>query len=365
MKIAWFSSDWAIGQHPEQEGDFIGTYGGTFHYRMALPSLELDKQDNYTCLWAFTVDATPDGSLKVMDMHGMWHDDCDIIVFQRWMAPDADTWTAKAVASGQKIVNDVDDYFWTESNTNLGLQAAKTNDWFNRDNYLKMITAGSATVCSTSMLARALERKSDTFICRNAIDIESWKVNDPGDDALMIGWVGGVSWRANDLAILQPVLPKFLVERDLAFYHGGDSPAMHVDRAWDQIGIDMDRTPVATLPLCPITEYPQLWEHVSIALVPLEDCSFNRAKSWLKSLEASAAGVPYISTDLPEQRKFVEDGGAGRLAKKPWEWKRHLMELQDPGVRREEGRKNRLHAQQHDISLRWHQWDNVFKEIMQ
>ena len=85
-----------------------------------------------------------------------------------------------------------------------------------------------------------------------------------------------------------------------------------------------------------------------------------------KALESSAAGIPYVASDLPEQRWFTEHGGMGRLAKnhKPWQWQQHWNELLDPDVRREEGAANRKHAEQFDIKDNWTQWAEVFDQLV-
>ena len=118
------------------------------------------------------------------------------------------------------------------------------------------------------------------------------------------------------------------------------------------------------MPIVPIGEYPGIWDPITCCVIPLENCTFNEAKSWLKSLEASACGIPYIASDLPEQRLFVEDGGAGRLARKGWQWTEHLEELLDPDVRAREGALNRAHAETWAITERWSQWDAVFRQFI-
>ena len=53
-------------------------------------------------------------------------------------------------------------------------------------------------------------------------------------------------------------------------------------------------------PGVPIDRYPGLWRGIDIALCPLNPIDFNRAKSALKGMESSAAGVPFIASDLDE-----------------------------------------------------------------
>ena len=217
-------------------------------------------------------------------------------------------------------------------------------------------------------LRKQVERLNvPTFVLRNAIDIERWPQNDPGSDG-MISWIGGIQWRAADVRCLRPSLPGFLLEHGLPVYHGGDSNVPEVPKFWEQAHVDPLKTRCVTAPLCPVAEYPRLWAPVNVMLVPLEKVGFNQSKSFLKSLEACCAGVPYIaSRGFLEQQILVDEGSAGRLAKneKPQEWYDHLTDLLDPDIRRKEGAINRSIAEKHDIRIKWKSWDAAYKEILQ
>ena len=86
-------------------------YGGTYYYRMALPAAELENH-GYECCLAWDFRCEEDGRISVLDVHGVWHDDCDIVMFQRWMFKDAENQAKRAIACGQIIIYDIDDIFW-------------------------------------------------------------------------------------------------------------------------------------------------------------------------------------------------------------------------------------------------------------
>ena len=344
----------------------IATFGGTFFYRGAMPLMELDKHDGYDVFLSWTFRPAADGHLECMDTTGEYHSP-DVIWVQRFMHREAVNLFSHARAAGQIILNDLDDNFWNLPKSNVAYETTspERNPDFNRDHYRKALAASSAITVSTPSLAKEVERLGPpVFLCRNMIDIERWQPHDPGM-AEAVGWIGGLQWRANDMGILRQFLPDFLEDVGVGFYHGGDSQVPGVKKVWDVIGINPQRTKVAATPLCHIGQYPGLFTPLAISLIPLEDQKFNHAKSALKALESSAAGVPYIASDLPEQRWFTEDGGMGRLAKnwKPQTWLDHLDELLDPEVRREEGVANRKHAEAFDIRDKWTQWADVLKEI--
>ena len=340
-------------------------YGGTFFYRLAMPAMELGKH-GYDTFLSWNLHVKPSGEFVAMDPQGDWHAP-DVVWLQRHMGKGMDDAIRRARATGQQVWNDLDDSFAVLPKSNIAYETTdpvKHPD-FNREHYYKALGSSTAVTVSTPALANEMERLGvPVFLCRNVIDLERWPQLDPTSEG-MVGWIGGVQWRAHDLACLKPVLPSFLEDFGLPWYHGGDSQVPGVPRAYEQVGIDPTKVKCVSMPLCSIQDYPNLWKPLNVSLIPLEDVKFNHAKSGLKSLESSACGLPYIASDLPEQRWFVQDGGMGRLAKnwKPQTWERHLVDLLDPEVRRIEGEANRRHAENYDIKDRWDQWDRAFRDM--
>lgn len=366
MKIGFFTTDWQQSPSPV-EGKIAMTYGGTFYYRGALPAFELANH-GYETIVSWRFQAAPDGHLRVMDTNGEWHDP-DVFWSQRWMHEDAPEQMRRARAAGQIVIADLDDDFWSLGKTNVAYHTTdpKNNPGFNRDHYRAMLKECDAVTVSTEALRRRVESFGiPAFVVRNAIDIQRWAQNDPTTDG-MIGWVGGIQWRAHDLEILAQFLPQFLRDYGLPVYHGGDSQVAGVPKFHEKIGIDPSETPVGMAPLCDISNYQSLWAPINISLIPLEQVAFNEAKSWLKQLESCAAGVPYIvSADFHEQDLLIAEGTAGRVAsnRKPSQWRNHLEELLDPEVRRAEGWTNRQIAEKHDIRARWEDWDTIYRQIV-
>jgi hypothetical protein len=345
------------------------SFGGTFLQRGAMPAMELNKHgyDNHLA-WRFEV--APDGHIRTLDLEGNWHDP-DWIYTQRWMHKDGVEQMRRARAAGQRCLADLDDAFHSLPKSNIAHSTtdAKNNPDFNRDHYWKMLAECDFVTVSTEPLRKEMERLGvPAFTVRNAIQLERWPQLDPAEDEKFISWIGGIQWRAHDLQILRSVgLPQFLKGTGQGMYHGGESQVPGVPKFWELIGIDPKETPCASAPLSHIAAYPQLWGPVAVMLIPLERCRFNEAKSYLKGLEACAAGVPYIvSAGFPEHQILINEGSAGRVARndKPSSWIGHLEELLDPEVRRAEGKINRSIAERHDITDRWVDWDVVYKQFI-
>ncbi len=346
------------------------SHGGTFWYRGNMPLSEMGKHDGWDVFPTWTFRIASDGSFEMLDMITQEYRRPDVVYTQRWMSEDAPEQYRRARAANQKVVCDLDDDFWSLGPTNIAYHTTdpKNNPTFNRDHYWESLKWCDAITVSTEALRRRVEKlDKPTYVLRNAIDLERWEPNDPTGDG-MIGWVGGIQWRAHDLAILKTAnINDFLIRNQLPIFHGGDSEVPGVPKFFEQMGVNPQRVQCCVAPLCHIANYPGLWQPINISLIPLENVHFNHSKSWLKSLESCAAGIPYIvSAKFPEQRLLIEEGSAGREARndKPRQWIDHLYDLLDPDVRTEEGKINRSIAEAHDIRDRWVEWAAAYGEVV-
>ena len=324
-------------------------FGASDYWRLAIPGRELAR-NGWHVTPAKQIQAARDGTLIVQDEQGTLHDDCDVILWHRWMGEGAADAIRRARATGQIVVNDVDDYYWAipQSNTAKAFTDPRRNPQYNREIYRDVIKASSLVTVSTPFLKRALERWGPPVeIVPNFITLDRWPAKAPGK---LIGWVGNISWRGADLQILTSSVIPWLRERGLPFYHGGH---MNDRSAKQLLGYDN----VTVRPGVDLPSYPRLWDPLRIALIPIEMSTFGHAKSWVKGLEACARGIPFIATDHPAYREL----GVGRLAKKPRDWTRHLDELQDPDVYAKEAAACRARAQELSIGRNWQEWDVVLR----
>lgn len=72
--------------------------------------------------------------------------------------------------------------------------------------------------------------------------------------------------------------------------------------------------------------WPAAVATLGIGVTPLADTRFNAAKSWLKPLELSALGVPWVGSPRAEYAR-LHARGAGVLADSPRRWYRELDRL--------------------------------------
>ena len=181
-RIGYFSVDWNIAPDPTDKTKQNATAQAANYWRMFVPGKELVAQAGYEVVHSFNFEPAPDGHFRVMDPYGEWHDDCDIVVLQRWMDKDGAKATKRARATGQIVIHDVDDNYWALPKTNMARQFTDPSKYpdFNRDHYLANLKAADAITVSTPYLANQLSRCGPpVFLCRNYIDINCWTPRDP------------------------------------------------------------------------------------------------------------------------------------------------------------------------------------------
>lgn len=362
MKIGFVTADWSTVTDLETGHP---TLGGAGWYRCGLPHqyLKANGVDVAIAQWI----SRTDKGIWLADHDKVTHKDCDIIVMQRWMHHMAPEIIREARAAGQVVINDVDDWYWGLSPANLAYKYTdpKFNPKSNREHYLAALKASDAVTVSTPFLAEQLYKEGiPTVLLRNAIDLERWQ-QDPSKTALNgdkpdIGWVGSTSHRSEDLETLQGVLGPFVQRNDLKFVHCG----------WYE-----KTTPAGTLagvpvPNCMVTgmrgilDYPQLFKYFDVGIVPLSTCDFNTAKSYIKLLEYSAAGIPGIAAASSENKYLHDTYGVGRIAKTRTQWIRHLEDYLDPDTREREAKQSLEGIAELDMAKRWPDWLQAYESFL-
>jgi O-antigen biosynthesis protein len=356
--VAFLTLDWAKGTKPLEPN-------GCAWYRCYLPMLELDEAG-----WEVGI-----GFPEYHKEHGfgLFHSKekiyygWDIIVLKLIMLKSvADVMKLKE--HGQTVIVDVDDYYEGLAKTNFAhkMTDPERSPENNREHYWDIIDNADGIIVSTQFLYDYYTKekgKKNVYLVRNAIDIDRWhKKQDHSRWLPTVGWVGAIPWRSGDLEQMRPFFGDFLEQNRLTFHHAGHIKELNVS-AVDLMGIP-PTVKFTNEPRRILSEYPQMFRKIDIGLVPLNNVPFNHAKSTIKGLEYTAAGIPFISSWSPEY-ELLEQQGVGRVARNEEEWMTHLNELLDPKVRKEEVEKNYENVRaNHSMSARAKDWDNVMKQIL-
>jgi hypothetical protein len=359
MKIGYVTADWSDIEDPSTGHP---TFGGSGWYRVGLPSQYMNRNgvESVACE---LISAAKDGHLWLHDWNGKIHDDCDIIVFQRWMGEDAPEVIRKARAAGQIVVNDVDDWYWGLHPTNEAYKASdpKVHPTCNRDHYWKALEASDAITVSTPFLREKLkDMPGDVVLLRNAIDLERWTARTVSGTAHNVGWVGSTLHRSGDLETLKGIIGPFVDQYGLEFVHCG--MWNRGVTAGQQAGVSPERE--TTYPIVSILEYPDLVKKIELGLVPLNDVPFNHAKSAIKGMEYAASGIPFVAQRTPEYDWLSEECGVGLTANKPKEWVRRLASMMDLETYRMHAIDNRAHVAQLDMKIKVHDWISAYESFL-
>lgn len=271
---------------------------------------------------------------------------CDIIFMQRHMESSVFEKVRNAVDSGQIIVNDVDDWYWNLHPDNQASRAVdpSRNASSNINHYLETIKVSTAVTVSTPFLAEKLQALGiSTTQIQNGVEVSMFASHRHNRTAPVIGWAGSTAHRSGDLEILKEFSGKLPAQYWHHLGHNNASPIFH-----EEIGVPQER--VSTTPMLPPWDYARAFSF-DVGLVPLSDHEFNRAKSWIKGLEYTAAGIPFIASPSEEYLRLKEEYGIGRIAETPEEWVEHIKSMSD-AKRREQEAEHALKIVSNELDAR-------------
>ena len=267
-----------------------------------------------------------------------------------------------AQSLGQKIIVDVDDFYHGLHPSNSAYEKTdpEKNKVRNRDIYEQIIRSVDMVVVSTPELYNFYGGwNENTRLVRNSVYPKQFTKRTVSRETPVIGWVGALGYRSGDVETLSDWLPDFLEDNDLIFQHSGHVPSQG-DFA-EQSGINPER--LRTLPMQPMNRYHMLFQ-MDIGLVPLNDIPFNQAKSFIKGLEYTASGIPFVAQATSEYELLSKDG-VGRVAYTPEGWAAQVRELLDYKMRKRDAAISfRNMEQKHTVKQREDEWRQVILDAI-
>lgn len=347
MKVAVATTDWSGSVFDERGWPVMGGAGW----------IRLGQWARYSGNHVVVGELIDNGvTLGTRTFDAQSHLNTPVVIMQRHMDKSVPRKVERAILNGQKVINDIDDWFWGIHPENMAAKHVdpEFNPTSNVDFYKETLCASSLVTTSTPYLAELLgEWGIKPRIVENKVLPQTFPTRRHNSSTPVIGWAGSTGHRSGDLKIL--VEPFAAMVGRVMFHHTGDHPR-HKSFA-DEVGVGKES--VSLLPMLAPQEYPYGFKF-DIGVVPLTDNDFNRAKSWIKGIEYAAAGVPFIASPLPEYVRLKETYGIGRLADTADEWIAHFEELLDPEVRAEEAKRQR-HAVEEHLNARQmaREWDEI------
>lgn len=303
--------------------------------------------------------AAIDNDGKILDVE--WPSDADAIVLQRI----SDCRLADAikimVSRGLKVIIDIDDDLAAIDPSNPAWQAmhpkhgySANHSWLNTQ---RACDAASLVTVSTNALLPRYARHGRGVVLRNCVPKRYLNIEHVDSD--VVGWGGSLHVHPSDMQTLGPTIA-VLTSTGMKFRVVGPGNGIA-----DVLRCSEDAVE-ATGSRDLLTEWPEALATLGIGIAPLADTRFNTSKSWLKVLEYSALGVPWVGSSRVEYQRAHELSGTGVLVSKPKHWVRALRALiNSESMRREASEAGRSWAATQTIegnAWRWAEaWYSTYK----
>lgn len=272
------------------------------HYRLAWPANAVAEQTGWDVRIHDPGDVTVRYPFAIKGVDDL--ESVDVVVMQRIATPRQARLVTAFQRLGIAVVVDVDDLlsdierdnksweYWNERVMNLP-----------RYQYLEQATQRADLVTvSTPTLARKYGRHGRVEVIRNGLpnhafadptEVYDQRVKYSGE--IVVGWSGSLASHPHDLDALGGAVRDAMRRVAAMRFHVVGDPEPVVQ------ALDLDPKRVTGTGWVEFEDYHAALRGVDVAVVPLSESRFNRAKSHLKALEFSAAGAFVIASPLPEQ----------------------------------------------------------------
>lgn len=194
----------------------------------------------------------------------------------------------------------------------------------------------------------------------NAIDPAIWNIKKPHsrkDGKIRIGWFGSGSHVA-DTPVINKVFDEILAKYPQVEIHLAGFTELESQRG----GREFHHRPTMGY-----KEYPQFLADMDmdIAVAPLLDTQFNRAKTPIKFWEHGMLETPMVLSNVTPYKETVRHGVDGYLASNHAQWVKYLSFLiENADTRKKIGKAAKQAALKHDIKYELPKYEEVFKKLM-
>lgn len=352
---------------------------GVGYYRMVLPMWEAEKNgeielriNNFT--WGErgqeTANPLPPPSLDELAKNCEWAD----VVY--WARNDVPQYIADMGGIRQflfektgvykPMILDIDDNIHATRPYNPGYRSYYPNSPHAKWNLTSVLHFDALTV-STENLKELYEKYTPQIaVCPNSMPFKERdalldkydKMFPHKDDEIRIGWSGSASHWEN-LKRIEPVIISILEKYpNTTFYYTG--------LFGDLFKKDTIKDRVVSIPWSPLKEWAKtnVSMHLDIALAPLTDCDFNRAKSNLRLLEYATAKYPVIASPVEPYKTFTNKEVL--FASEREEWFDAIEKLVlDKSLRNSYSKALYKKAKMcYNISVNYKMWITFFKDVL-
>jgi glycosyltransferase involved in cell wall biosynthesis len=327
------------------------------HYRMAWPAEVLYRDGLDVTLVKPRTSTGLGGLMLDGEITGLTAPDCDVMVFQRPARRLIADIIPHLRAKGIAVVVDIDDDLERIHPSNpafKGMHPRLSPD-YNWDHVRRSCREATLVTVSTPALAGRYGGHGRVRLLRNYAPARFLDVpHDPAEGS--VGWAGSMHSHPDDLGLAAVALSRLAGEgRGLRFV-GPDEGVS-----------DLLGAPEGEIEFTGNVELedwiPQV-ARLGVGVAPLADTTFNEAKSWLKPLEYSAAGVPWVASPTPEYQLLAKACGMPTAAR-PKDWYCEVRRLLDDEALREDASgRVRTAAAGLTVEAHAHLWAEAWAEAL-
>jgi hypothetical protein len=285
--------------------------------------------------------------------------DADLIVLQRVTLNTLGQAIPMLRKRGIAVVVDMDDDLTKIDPSNVAFQSLhpKTGrtPLHNWANATRAAMDATLVTVSTDALLKVYAPHGRGVVLYNRIPAQFLDV--PHADSERFGWPGSVHSHPVDLQEIGPAAARLVRE---GFSYWGVGPSEGLRQALG-FGPDED-VDVDVSGSVKLEEWPHAVASLGVGIAPLADTKFNAAKSWLKVLEMSAVGVPWVASPRAEYLRFQRAHGVGLMAATPKDWYRMVKRLlTDRELRADESELGREAARLNTIEAHAWRWAEAWE----
>lgn len=358
-----------VGVYPADEG-------GCGYYRMIWPAMAVQQQ--YSLTMDVNIHLPSDiGKANIPAMvykddagkeqiHDVSDLDYDAVVLQRPLGRLLADMIPYLQRKGVAVIVELDDDFDSVDPSNVAWTQAQPQHSpdRNRTHLRRACEQADMVVVTTDALARRYGahgrvRVIPNFAREKYLTQEKQRIS----DQLTVGWSGSILTHPRDLQVTRGGVWSVMKKHGarLAVVGTGKGVA-------SRLGIPDSEEVVSTGWVDIEDLYPASMAAIDVGVVPLEMSAFNQAKSWLKGLEFSALGVPFVASPTEPYQQLHQRYGLGLLASdRNSSWAKSLDRLcRSVDAAAEAGAKARAVVDGHDLVIerQARQWFWAWREAI-
>ncbi len=335
--------------------------GGCGHFRTEMPAkyarmegVEIEVLDHLPADIMVSKD-------RVVDVKRV-NTDADVIIFQRPLLGAFSQAIDQAHRQGITCIGELDDDLAAIHPDNFAYREVvpRGNPDSNWNHLKNNMSKMDMVIASTPSIAARYGTPGKTRVLRNVLPESTWNLERSAlHSPVRVGWTGSLITHPADLELAGTHIGSMLRTTDTVFTSIGDPEGVAAR-------LFISESKFKPMSWRPLDEFhAAIAENIDIGIAPLEDSLFNRGKSWLKPLEFSACGVPWVASPTDEYLE-LHKLGIGTIARRGIEWQKALKKyVNHPDYLLEESNRVREATRHLTYENRIGDWIDAWKAGME